>query len=147
MINRYLVKEIISEGYERWSNLEDVSNQENIWVHFLQYDEYIDNGCKSKIIEIGDCIEGKLAIDLVSKYNINIEAGRGFEQPINQSSHIVANGMVNSLLDDFSILCNIDSLSNEMLVEFENKVEIKIGDNIKVIGSLEIEITNVVSMR
>lgn len=71
---RYLIKDIIAEGYERWAyNCNDSINI-SLWVHFLQHQEYVDSTEESKIIKKGNSVEGKLSIDLVTKLNINSQS-------------------------------------------------------------------------
>jgi hypothetical protein len=132
----YIIRELIVDGYERWICLEHDELKKIIWAHYIDQD-YIESNV-SIILEKYKVVEGELSVDFVLNYEKTDDIG--FEQPIANSSHIVAHAKVMGILDDFSVVCQIDGFLDLMKVEFEKKVELKIGQNIKIKGSLEIEI-------
>jgi len=131
-VKKFLVEEIISDGYERHVHLQDMSGKLNVWASFIECEEYLEEGVQSSIIVPGNCVSGEISIVLVTNYDKNMEGGTGFQQPIKKSPHINAYAVVVSLADENTILCKIDGLSNEMKVEYEKSFDFKVGDNIKI---------------
>ena len=39
----YKIEEIYGDGYERWAKIELSKSKRKIWVHFVEYDEYLDS--------------------------------------------------------------------------------------------------------
>ena len=58
----------------------------------------------------------------------------------NKSSHIIAIGIVKEIEDSDSIMCSIQGLGDDIIIEFEDDVEIEIGAKIEIKGSLELEL-------
>lgn len=137
---KFLISKIKGDGYDRIAYLEEQNSTVKLWVHFIQFNEYVE--ASKDIIQntIGSIIEGELKIDLVMKYELNnIQIECGFNQPIIESSHIIACGIVTHIEDECTIRCNIKGLSTDIVVEFENDIEIHVGDRIQLKGSLELE--------
>lgn len=134
MIKKYVGKELIADGYERWICLTSNVLNSAIWAHYLA-EEYLE---RNHSLLPDEYIEGEVYIDLVVNYEESYNTG--FEQPINNSSHIVAYINVIDVLDEFSALCKIEGFPDLLKVEFERKVEPKVGQTLKVIGSLELEL-------
>lgn len=134
MIKKYIAKEQIVDGYERWVGLTHHNLESVLWVHYLD-EEYLE---QNQTVLSDQYIEGEIYIDLV--VNCEESCGKGFEQPIDNSSHIVANIKITEILDEFSALCKIDGMSDLIKVEFERKLKLEIGQQLKVKGSLEIEL-------
>jgi hypothetical protein len=134
------VKSVIADGYERTAQVFAAGINETVWCRFIQHDDYVEPGEQPAKPKIGDRIEGRFSIQLVTEYSVlsNAEAP-GFSQPIEQSSHIVAIGRVYEKIDDFTYLCDIGSLGDAIAVEFEDAVEIGPGTIVKIRGSLELE--------
>ena len=110
-----------------------------IIVHFIEYDEYIDDGKKSELRFVGNIIKGKIRIDLVTgSYIKNSELM--FKQPYRHSSHIIATVEVKKIVDEFSLYAKTNICDEEILIEFESKVKYGINDRIYVVGSLEFDI-------
>ena len=136
-MNKYKIKEIYADGYERIAKLNKMDSGENSIVHFLEYDEYLENGKKSGKKKIGDIIEGDRSIDLVT-VNRKIDMGVMHKQVIDNSSHIEAVVEVSRIIDNYSVYVFSSISTDEVLVEFESEVDYKEGDRVFIEGSLEI---------
>lgn len=136
-MNKYKIKEIYADGYERIAKLNKMDSGENSIVHFLEYDEYLENGKKSGKKKIGDIIEGNISIDLVT-VNRKIDMGVMHKQVIDNSSHIEAVVEVSRIIDNYSVYVFSSISTDEVLVEFESEVDYKEGDRVFIEGSLEI---------
>lgn len=136
-MNKYKIKEIYADGYERIAKLNKMDSGENSIVHFLEYDEYLENGKKSGKKKIGDIIEGDISIDLVT-VNRKIDMGVMHKQVIDNSSHIEAVVEVSRIIDNYSVYVFSSISTDEVLVEFESEVDYKEGDRVFIEGSLEI---------
>lgn len=134
MIKKYIGKELIADGYERWIRLTSNELNTSVWAHYIAEDYLEPN--HSLISD--QYIEGEIYIDLV----VNDEEvyGTGFEQPISNSSHIVAYAKVFDVSDEFSALCEVEGFLDLLKIEFERKFELKAEQKLKVIGSLELEL-------
>ena len=135
-MRQYRINEIYSDGYERFAAIEEVGRNIKINVHFLEYDEYLENREKKKKKKKGDTLEGNLSIELVSfsrKANENL----GHHQEIPKSPHIEAIIEVAQMIDSYSMYA-LSSISDDcLLIEFEHEVSYKAGERILVVGSLE----------
>lgn len=141
MNRKFLINEIKGDGYDRVAYLEEQESILKLWVHFIQFDEYVESFQGMTQNVKGDIIGGELKIDLVVKYEKNSSNKElGFDQPIVGSSHIFANGIVTQIEDECMIRCNINGLSTDIAIKFENDTAINIGDRIQLGGSLELEI-------
>ena len=140
IMKSFKIKELYGDGYERWSKVEGSVSKELICVHFIEYDEYLENSSDSKKRRKDDIINGKLKIELVTHYKFENSDKYGFVQPINKSSHIIAIGIVKEIEDSDSIMCSIQGLGDDIIIEFEDDVEIEIGAKIEIKGSLELEL-------
>lgn len=139
-MNSFRIEEIYGSGYERWAKVTACSlNVENL-VHFLEYDEYLENGDITHKRKKGDIINGTIKIDLVTQYKIIDNAKSGFVQSINKSSSITAIGKIKEIEDSDTLICSINKLGEDIIVEFENDIDIKVGENIEIYGSLELDI-------
>ena len=52
-------------GYDRFVDAE-MEDKNKIIVHFMEYDEHIDNDKKSELKFVGSIIKGELRIDLIT---------------------------------------------------------------------------------
>lgn len=136
-MNEYEIKEIYVDGYERIAKLKKMDSGEDLIVHFLEYDEYLDNRKESEKKKIGDIIEGDISIDLVT-VNRKIDLGVMHKQVIENSSHIEAVVEVSRIVDNYSAYVFSSISNDEVLVEFESEVDYKEGDRVFIEGSLEI---------
>ena len=53
---------ICTFGYDRFVDAE-MEDKKKIIVHFMEYNEYIDDGKKSELRFVGNIIKGKIRID------------------------------------------------------------------------------------
>ena len=138
-MGNYVINKIYSDGYERFAMIEDVGKYIKVNVHFLEYDEYLENGGKSQKRKKGDTLDGNISIQLITfsrKVDVN-EALIHF-QKIQKSPHIEAVVEVTQIIDEYSIYALSTVSDSDILVEFENAVSYKVGDRVLVIGSLEL---------
>ena len=136
----YEIEEIYGDGYERWARIKMDSYHRGVYVHFIEYDEYLENTSIPVKRKKGDTLNGNIKIDLVTEYKVINDDRNGFIQSINNSSNIIAIGTVKEIEDSDIIICRINGLCDDTVVEFENDVEIEGGTTIEVNGSLELEI-------
>ena len=134
----FKVKKICCDGYERWIKVENYNVNNEYWLHFIEFDEYIENNEISKKLKVGDIIKGTIKIDLVTNYEI-VSTDSRFIQPIDNSSHVIAIGKIIKIIDNNTLILNVNELSENICVEFEIDININIGENIKISGSLEFE--------
>ena len=124
------IEEIYGDGYERWAKVKNYVSEEMSYVHFIEYDEYLENDRTSIKRKKGDILNGNLKIDLVTQYKVVSDDKVGFIQPINKSSNIIAIGIVKEIEDSDIIICSIRGLGDDIVVEFENDIEAKILEDI-----------------
>ena len=65
-MKRYIINEIYSDGYERIAIIKEIGKDVKINVHFLEYDEYLENNEESQKKKKGDILEGNISIELVT---------------------------------------------------------------------------------
>lgn len=65
-MKKYVINEIYSDGYERFAMIEEVGKDVKINVHFLEYDEYLENSEEPQKKKKGDILEGEISIELVT---------------------------------------------------------------------------------
>lgn len=136
MLNRYIINSIINvDGYERCVEVENIGSKERFIIHFLEYNEYLESNENSKLKRIGDILEGDLSFGLVVK----CEARNGIlrHKQIYSSSRIEAIVRVSKVIDEYSIWVESSISGEEILVEFEDKNRVNVGDKIYIEGSLE----------
>lgn len=136
----YEIEEIYGDGYERWAKIKMNSSLEGIYVHFIEYDEYLENTNVPIKRKKGDTVNGILKIGLVTKFKVTDENRKGYNQSINNSSNITAIAIVKEIDDSDIIVCRIEGLGEDIVVEFEDDIEIEVNITIEVNGSLELAI-------
>ena len=138
-MGKYLINEIIVDGYERFAVVQNNKREEQLCVHFLEYDEFIEHQRGTRKKKVGDVLDGKLSIQLVSSSK-KVDEAFSYNQKIAKSSHIEAVVEVVQVIaaDSVHVLSSI--VPEWILVEFENEVDYKVGDRIRVVGSLEINL-------
>ena len=139
-MNSFRIEEIHADGYERWAKVKVCSSNVVNLVHFIEYDEYIENGATTNKRRKDDIINGTMRIDLVTKYKIVDDNKSGFVQSIDNSSNISAIGRVREIEDSDTLICSINNLGEDIIVEFENDIDIKVGETLEINGSLELDI-------
>lgn len=136
-MKKYVINEIYSDGYERFAIIEEIGRNVKINVHFLEYDEYLENGEGSQKKKKGDMLEGDISIELVT-FSQKVDEDLSYHQEIQKSPHIEAIIEVVQIIDEYSIYALSAILDENVLVEFENAVSYKVGERILVSGSLEL---------
>lgn len=139
-MKKYVINEIYSDGYERFAMIEEVGKDVKINVHFLEYDEYLENSEGPQKKKKGDILEGEISIELVT-FSQKVEEDLSHYQEIQKSPHIEAIIEVAQIIDEYSIYALSSVLDDNILIEFENAVNYKVGERILVIGSLELSET------
>lgn len=138
--NFVLTEIYVVDGHERFAGIKRMdAYSEQLTVHFLEYDEYLEDSMVSRKRREGDVLEGKLFIALVTGER-KTEGELIYRQPIQLSSHIEAVVQVCQVVDNYSVLAMSTVAEDQILVEFEHAVDYKSGDRIYLEGSLELEI-------
>lgn len=140
-MKKYVINEIYSDGYERFAIIEEIGKNEKINVHFLEYDEYLENSEQSQKKKKGNVVEGNISIELVT-FSQKIDADISHYQEIQKSPHIKAIVEVIQIIDEYSIYAHSSILDDNILIEFENAVSYKVGERVLIIGSLELNETS-----
>lgn len=136
-MKQYVISEIYSYGYERFALVEEIGRDLKMNVHFLECDEYLENGEKSGKKKRGDILEGNISIELVT-YSRKTDDRIGHCQSIQKSPNIKAVIKVAQIIDDYSVYA-VSSLSDDIiLIEFESAVNYREGESVVVVGSLEL---------
>lgn len=131
------IKSIFADGYERFAEVETHDKKEII-VHFIEYNEYLNQNEISGLKRTGDHLEGNIRVDLVSNSYIK-EEELMFNQSLKNSSHIEAIIEVEEVVDDYSLYAKTVICDERILVEFEDKVLYHSKDKLYIEGSLEID--------
>ncbi|OIB01413.1 hypothetical protein AK95_28720 [Paenibacillus sp. LC231] len=136
-----IIEKTIADGYERLIYLSLTSIQKKLWCHLIQHDEYLEKGDQSQLLHVNQSIT--LWIDWVNEYSI-ITKQQGLTeellQPISESSHIIAVATIMEKEDDYTLICDIQGLGRNVLVEFEEKVSVEIGASLRIKGNLKAEL-------
>lgn len=137
----YVISELKADGYERYATVKSVEDEISFIVHFLEFDEYLENNTQSQKRSVGDVLEGEMFIGFVV-VDKEVDAALMHRQFIPGSSHIEAIVQVHKIIDDYSVLAYSSLVNEKILVEFEYKVNYQKGDVIYLEGSLEMNCTN-----
>ena len=140
-MKKYVINEIYSDGYERFVMVEDLEKNVKLNVHFLEYDEYLENGEESRKKKKGDILEGNISIELVT-FSQKVDEDLTHRQEIYKSSHIEAIIEVAQIIDEYSIYAFSSILDDNILIEFEKAVSYIVGERVLVSGSLELSETD-----
>lgn len=136
-MKKYIINEIYTDGYERFAIIQEGGENVELSVHFLEYDEFLENHEKSNKKKKGDVLEGDLSIELVSSSQ-KVKEKLSHYQNIQKSSHIEAVVEVIRVIDEYSLYALSSIVEDNILIEFENEVDYKVGERVLIIGSLEI---------
>lgn len=136
-MKKYIINEIYTDGYERFAIIQGGGENIELNVHFLEYDEFLENNEKSNKKKKGDMLEGDLSIELVSSSQ-KVKEELSHYQNIQKSSHIEAVVEVTRVIDEYSLYALSSIVEDNILIEFENEVDYKVGERVLIIGSLEI---------
>lgn len=138
-MKKYEIDSICADGYERFAIIEGIEQDVKLNVHFLEYDEYLERGEEPRKKKNGDMLEGDISIGLVT-VNKKVEKELFHHQDIQKSSHIEAIVEVVRIINEYSIYAVSSILNENVLIEFENAVDYKVGDRVFLIGSLEMSV-------
>ncbi|MDE7274427.1 MAG: hypothetical protein K2N95_15475 [Lachnospiraceae bacterium] len=136
-IKKYIINEIYADGYERFATIKEIGQDAEWNVHFIEYDEYLENGEASGKKKKGDLLEGNLSISLVT-FSRRAEEDFCHHQDILKSPHIEAIIEVRQIIDAYTIYAVSSILEDAILIEFESAIDYKVGERILVVGSLEL---------
>lgn len=131
------IQRIIVDGYERFVAIKTMDNK-NLIVHYIEYGEFLNNNEKTKLRNVGDLLDTKIRIDLVSNSYITNDQ-LSFIQEIENSSNIKAIIEVKKVVDEYTIYAKTSLCDEMILIEFENKMMYRPYDRVYIEGSLEIE--------
>ena len=135
-MEKFIIDDIFADGYERFAIVEGIEHNIKLNVHFLEYDEYLENSEESRKKKKGDILEGCISIGLVT-VSERVDKELIYHQEIPKSSHIEAIVEVVQIINKYSMYAFSSILDENILIKFENVVEYKVGDRILIIGSLE----------
>ena len=136
-MKKYIINEIYSDGYERFAMIEEIGKDIKINVHFLEYDEYLENNEESQKKKKGNILEGDISIELVT-FSQKVDKDLIHHQEIQKSPHIEAIIEVAQIIDEYSVYARSSISGDNVLIEFENAVSYKVGERVLVVGSLEL---------
>ena len=139
-MDKFVINEIYTDGYERYAVVQISEQERKICVHFLEYDEFLENNKETSKRKIGDFLEGELSISLVCASK-KVYEEFDYYQKIPKSSHIEAVVEVVKVVDEYSLKVRSSILPGNIMIEFETSADYKAGDRIWVSGSLELDIT------
>ncbi len=136
-MKKCVINKIHSDGYERFAMIEAVGQDVKMNVHFLECDEYLENGEESGKKKKGDIVEGDISIELVT-FSRKTADKLSHHQDIQESPYIEAIIEVTQIIDEYSVYAFSSILGDNILIEFESAVNYKVGERVLVIGSLEL---------
>jgi hypothetical protein len=133
-----IIRKVEYDGYERQYKIDLPDKNLTLWAHGIVYDCYIESG-----VEVFDSTEiqhADLIVEWVTSVNIVDEKILiGFKQDINESSHITCVGLIEEVIDNFCIKCNIGDLGI-VTVELEfGYNSSKVNQKIRFTGNLGVE--------
>lgn len=137
------IEKIIVDGYERLIYISFTAIQKKLWCHFIQHEEYLEEGKNSEFLHEGQNLTFIVGIDLVNDYSvITKKTGLTEEllQPISESSHSMLLATVIEIEDDYTLICDIEGVGRNIVVEFEEKVNVEIGTSLRLKGNLKVEL-------
>lgn len=135
-MKKYVIKEINSDGYERFVIVNEINQEATLIAHFLECDEYLEVGEMTQKRRIGDVLEGNLSIGLVSNsYKDNEKLFH--RQNIINSPHIEAIVEVLQIVDKYSLYALSSIVDDKILIEFESAMNYKVGERVFLSGELE----------
>lgn len=136
-MKKYEIKELRADGFERVAFVREMGKDIQMCVHFIEYDEYIENGEVSRKRKKGDLLEGNISIELVT-HSRKADEGLSHCQDIQGSPYIKAIVEVTRVQDVDSFYACSSLSEDDILVEFENGVNYRAGEKVFVMGSLEL---------
>ena len=138
-MEKYIITQIfVTDGLERFMEIKSINNEKRFNIRMMEYNEYLEWGEKSQKRKEGDTIEGVLLIDAL--FRKKVDNTIMVAQNIPKSPNTVAIVEVIRIKDEYTIYAKSTIIEDEILVEFDQKVNCKKGDRILLEGSLELEI-------
>ena len=139
MVIKAAVNYISADGYMRLLCLS--IDSKNICVYLENLSEFVFDETEVQSVKIGDILKLKLALECVLDIEIQDECciETGLIQPNKNSSTAEIKGVVTKVNSLDSIVVKIDE-HNEIEVEFERDIKVRLGEYVKIIGSLSAEI-------
>jgi hypothetical protein len=136
-----IIEKINVNGYERFIYLNAININRNIWCNLIEHEEYLEGNEISKVLKVGQKIDIEIGIDMVNDYTfVESLVNQELLQPINESPHSIVFATVREVIDEFTLKCDVEGLGKDIIVEFEQWVNILIGSNIKLTGNLKGEV-------
>lgn len=112
-MNNFHILYIEGDGYDRFTK---IRNNENVYcVHFLEFNEYLENNKSSIIRCVGDNLEGELFIDCVCFSKISKKPLMYF-QDIDETTTIKAIVEIVSIIDKYSVLVHTNICKDNIIV-------------------------------
>ena len=136
------IEKIIVDGYERLIYISFTAIEKKLWCHFIQHEEYLEEGNTSEILRVGQNLTFIVGIDLVNDYSVITKESEFIEdvlQPISESPHSIVSATVIEKEDDYTLLCDVEGLGRNIVVEFEEKVNVETGTSLRLKGNLKVE--------
>ncbi len=138
-MKEYIIDELYSDLWERTAIIFEIISKKRVIVYFIEYDECLESGENSKKRKKGDLLKGRLTI--IYLRNSPKVTGELHHQQTKEnipSPYIEATIKVSRVVDKYSVYAFSSITDEEMLIEFEEKVNYKIGDTVFVTGTLKL---------
>lgn len=125
-LNCYMV---LGETYEPYNSVNEV---------VLYVEDDVNTSLK-----VGDKKELKLSIIFGNNYSkVDLDTQESVTQPINRSSHTKFVATVRKIIDEYTIICSIEKLGKNILVDLEEVTEnLDKEDRIKFSGEIKAELS------
>ena len=136
-MQEYVIKEIYTDGYERFAIVEGIEQDVKLNVYFCQYDEYLENSEASRKKKKGDILKGDVSIDKITVCE-KVNKELFYLQEIEKSPYIEAIVEVAQIIDEYSLYAISSIVNYNVLIEFESAVDYRVGDRVFVIGELKL---------
>ncbi|MFB4322035.1 MULTISPECIES: hypothetical protein [Paenibacillus] len=137
------IEKIIVDGYERLIYISFTAIEKKLWCHFIQHEEYLEEGKTSEILRVGQNLTFIVGIDLVNDYSVITKESEFIEdvlQPKSESPHSIVSATVIEKEDDYTLLCDVEGFGRNIVVEFEEKVNVETGTSLRLKGNLKVEL-------
>lgn len=135
-MKKFEILKIEALVYERFVTVKEIDSNKILNLYFVEYGETIGE-CYRR--EIGEIIEGEISIWLGNNIKTT-SLELMFLQSIENSPHLEAVVEVKQLLDERSFYAISSIQKKQILIEVEEKIDLKEGDRIYLKGELKIEL-------
>lgn len=101
----------------------------------------VDSYNEPVLLKVGEVRDFNISVIFANKYDAILDdEPLGYEQPINESPHVKIKAVVNKIIDEYAMLCNINGLGEDILVNCETCINrIGIGDRVHFNGEIKVE--------